>query len=314
MKKKEKTQLIGIALFILLIYISLNQESFKTQFNITINDTGSEESTGGGTGSGGGGGSIISGCEEYNLGQVYRDIYGDLIINQAETSCENYGVYYETYSTSGCGFDGESFDVNCDAPQFVEFRRTCEDYLEATWVCDNTNGFVGCVCGSDIPELECWWAEVGSVSYTTLANGYVDWLEVLPKGDYKFTWLMHDYLQNIQIIKNKASIERFTNQGEGQYIFEELTGTNEWGIAVENPHDVQVTTDLKLFQWICEDDPLNWQSDMFDSPNMESGNEPIIECQTDDDCGPNMLCCEYLSGNKLCKYPTIQGTCPEEEQ
>ena len=134
------------------------------------------------------------------------------------------------------------------------------------WVPGGSSG------GSSAPaEPDCWWQLIDEVDYSTLPHGYVDWVARVPVGDYKFTWNTGGSLQNIQIIKNAASIERFTDQLSDEYVFNEPAGTSDWGIGVENPKALPVSTNLRLYQWLCEDDPLNWESDLFDSPNMESG-------------------------------------------
>lgn len=207
-------------------------------------------------------------CNQYDITQEYRKAFGDLAIDNARRSCNIYGKYYEEEDIMGCSFDPKDIDIDCNGPAATSLKNVCKA-IYSTWTCDDdVKGFIGCTCNSAIPQIECSWVLVSGIDATIRPFTYVDWVDFLPIGDYKFTWSSPSE-QNIHIVHEMATVKRITNTVEGEHFVSEKTGS-DWGIGVDNYKSESVLTKIRLYQWICAGDALNWQSDMFSKANIEN--------------------------------------------
>ena len=236
-------------------------------------------------------------CKDINIAEEYRDFYGDAFINAARDSCNLNGVYQEDDDILGCSFDKDSLTVDCNTAATDNLENFCER-LDATWICSNSQGFVGCVCERSAPGLDCWWQKIDEINMVLDAGTTIVWFEDLPRGKYRFDW-SYDLPLNTDIVEDPIgdnNIWNYDDEKSGSHTFIEDETTDEWGIQVENIWRSNSEITITLYQWVCEGDNLNWGCGLFDEPDYWSG-EPIEEEQ------------DYTCGQGIDVY--CQGTCPE---
>jgi len=264
------------------------------------------------------------GCTNLNIADEYRDFYGNNFINTARDSCNLNGVYIEEENILGCSFDKDSLTVDCNTPAMDNLENFCEK-LDATWVCDNSEGFVGCICERSIPELECWWQKIDEINIVLNAGTSMTWFENLPKGKYKFDW-NYDLMLNTDIIEDPSgdnNIWSYDDEKSGNHIFINSESFSEWGIQIENIWRSNSEITIELYQWVCEGDNLDWTSHIFDNPDYING-EPyeqlgdldMNECSSSDGECLHICILAFSADSAHCEQADWEGgsrvaECPE---
>lgn len=205
-------------------------------------------------------------CEDYHIGDQYREFYGSTVIDNAAEACGMYGVYKSEQAVSGCVYDPAEFSIDCSTPQFDNFEQFCEISLKANWVC--TDGFVGCICEVPVPELECDWIKVDEVDYTINQYHWTAWVDKLLGGfDYKFKWsaAIGTGLE-VRVFEGDVTYHQTWNdETSGEYQFSTAVNETYWGIEASNYKTVPEDFHAELWQEVCEDDDTgSWNSGMFD--------------------------------------------------
>lgn len=130
----------------------------------------------------------------------------------------------------------------------------------------------------DVVECEdCWWQTIDSFNGDIEPYYKYEWKANLVPGDFK--WVVDsESNMNYWLIKGMSSTNYFPNTADFEHEFNVMF-SDDFGIQVENPHILKKNVDIELQQWVCEGDDLNWNPEMFDSPNEVWEGEV-----TDDDC------------------------------
>ena len=92
-------------------------------------------------------------CDYYHISNEFRNAYSDQVIDKFASNCGSIsGEWTETNSEISCYWDHSKATIDCDNQASQTFKTFCEQSLKATWVCDNSVAFYGCLCKQTVPD------------------------------------------------------------------------------------------------------------------------------------------------------------------
>jgi hypothetical protein len=254
---------------------------------------------------GGGGGSSGPACSGIDFESTVLDDAGSMVTDW-QTSCidDLDGVWTLDNNELSCYWDSTVGSVDCDGVGAALLRNYCEDTLLGEWTCDMSLAYLGCTCGESVPpawndEVQCAWQTIDQKAVSVPGMTRIEYKNALPVGDFMWSWEFTTGL-GVEITKGMTSVQYYPNSGKDEHVF--ASDGEDWGIALSNSYHDSVGGTVKLHQWICEGDPLNFDPHMFDE--LYSTNY----FGTQDDC---VITCEgegYQTGYVAPLQGCTQGT------
>jgi len=114
-------------------------------------------------------------CTDFDISVEYRKYIGHDNVNAFRTACIDgvNGTWREFGDEMACYWNPLNGATDCNSNAARVMGDFCEDDLLATWVCDNTIAYAGCLCKKNTPTpwneqqeegeygYECGWYNVG---------------------------------------------------------------------------------------------------------------------------------------------------------
>ena len=92
-------------------------------------------------------------CTEYDIAEEYRNALGTTNYLAFITGCNNNGGIFTSQANQvSCYWDPAVGTIDCNTATMGALEMFCEDTLHATWYCDNSIAFVGCLCRTGVPS------------------------------------------------------------------------------------------------------------------------------------------------------------------
>ena len=156
--------------------------------------------------------------------------------------------------------------------------QSCESAPLAAAPLDDSDGVVQTPADEDTPnppnDVTCDWEVIDE--YHGMFNPFssTEYKANLPIGSYMWEW---SYTQNVDVTltTNAASWAYYPNTMSGMRQFSQEVA-KEQGILTRNNFPNWIDADIYLYQWICSDDPLNFNPDLFNTPYSYQETQNIV--------------------------------------
>jgi len=148
-------------------------------------------------------------------------------------------------------------------------------------------------------EVVCDWEVIDSGDYLVLSGLMSEWKTDFPTGSFSYAFEC-DQRVDATLTSAFASIEHQTNVYDGEFSF---AGAGLYGLVISNPTMYNAQCRMTLEQWICSDDPKNWNPNVFSAPHTEQQFSQV-------DCWTECLDIGFYGGSSI-PSETTEVDCAE---